>query len=96
VLDALLDAANEIGKTPTEVALAWVLGRPQVTSVLIGATRREPLELNLAALDVELPAKIERALTEVSRPESTELDHFFEPTLQAMIHGGVPVRRGLP
>jgi len=96
VLDAVLWAAKELGKTPTEVALAWVLGRPQVTSVLVGATRREQLELNLGALAIELPAEIERRLTEVSRPESNELDHFFEPTLQGMIHGGVHVRRGVP
>ena len=94
ILDTLLKAADQIGKTPTEVALAWVMGRPQVTSVLIGATRIEQLELNLAALDLELPAEIERALTAASRPESTELDHFFEPTLQSMIHGGTHVRRG--
>ncbi|HET8761632.1 MAG TPA: aldo/keto reductase [Nitrospiria bacterium] len=96
ILDALLKAAKELGKTPTEVALAWVLGRPQVTSVLVGATKREQLELNLGALAIELPAEIERRLTEVSRPESTELDHFFEPTMQGMIHGGVRVRRGVP
>jgi aryl-alcohol dehydrogenase-like predicted oxidoreductase len=94
VLDTVLGAAKELGKTPTEVALAWVLGRPQVTSVLIGATKREQLESNLNALAIELPPDIERRLTEVSRPESTELDHFFEPTLQGMIHGGVRVRRG--
>ncbi len=96
ILDALLAAAKELGKTPTEVALAWVLGRPQVTSVLVGATKREQLELNFNALAIELPAEIERRLTEVSRPESTELDHFFEPTMQGMIHGGVHVRRGAP
>jgi aryl-alcohol dehydrogenase-like predicted oxidoreductase len=96
ILDALLAAAKDLGKTPTEVALAWVLGRPQVTSVLVGATKREQLELNLNAFAIELPAEIERRLTEVSRPESTELDHFFEPTMQGMIHGGVNVRRGVP
>jgi aryl-alcohol dehydrogenase-like predicted oxidoreductase len=93
ILDALLVAAREMGRTPAGVALAWVLGRPQVTSVLVGATKREQLEANLNALDVKLPPEIERRLTEISRPESTELDHFFEPTMQAMIHGGVNVRR---
>ena len=95
VLDAVLKVAKEIGKTPTEVALAWVIGRPQVTSVLVGATRTEQLALNLAALDLQLPTEFERLLTEVSRLESTELDHFFEPTMQNMVHGGVPVRRGV-
>jgi len=87
---------QELGKTPSEVALAWAMGRPQVTSVLIGATKREQLELNLKTLAIALPPEIERRLTEVSRPESTELDHFFEPTMQGMIHGGVNVRRGVP
>ncbi len=95
VLDAVLGAAKALGKTPTEVALAWVLGRPQVTSVLVGATRREQLERNLGALALELPGETERRLTEVSQPESTELDHFFEPTMQGMVHGGVRVRRGV-
>jgi aryl-alcohol dehydrogenase-like predicted oxidoreductase len=95
ILDALLAVAREIGRTPTEVALAWVARRPQVTSVLIGATRKEQLELNLAALELELSPEAERLLTDVSRPEPTELDHFFEPTMQGMVHGGVQVRRGI-
>jgi len=95
VLDALLAAAQELGRTPTEVALAWVMSRPQVTSVLLGATRKDQLELNLRAVGLELPAEIERRLTEASRPESNELDHFFEPTLQEMVHGRVRVRRGV-
>lgn len=94
VLDVVLRVSSEIGKTPTAVALAWVMGRPQVTSVLIGATRPDQLESNLAALDLKLPLEAERMLTEVSRLESTELDHFFEPTMQSMLHGGVNVRRG--
>lgn len=93
VLETLLGAAQEIGRTPTEVALAWLMGRPRVTSVLVGATRSEQLELSLSALELRLPEEIERRLTDVSRPESTELDHYFEPTLQGMIHGGVQVRR---
>ncbi|MGH8494740.1 MAG: aldo/keto reductase [Gammaproteobacteria bacterium] len=95
VLDALLKAAKDIGRTPTEIALAWVMGRPQVTSVLVGATRRDQLETNLSALDVNLPPEVKSRLTEASRPDSTELDHFFEPTMQAMLHGAVHVRRGV-
>jgi aryl-alcohol dehydrogenase-like predicted oxidoreductase len=94
ILDAVLKAADALGVTPTEVALAWVLGRPRVDSVLIGATKRDQLERNLAALSLRLPDEITRQLTAVSQPESNELDHFFEPTMQAMIHGGTAVRRG--
>jgi aryl-alcohol dehydrogenase-like predicted oxidoreductase len=95
ILDALLEAAERMGRTPTEVALAWVMGRPQVTSVLIGATRREQLELNLDTAGLRLPSDIEARLSEVSRLPSTELDHFFEPTMQSMLHGGVRVTRGV-
>jgi aryl-alcohol dehydrogenase-like predicted oxidoreductase len=95
VIDALVEAARALDRTPAEVALAWVMGRPQVTSVLVGATRPDQLELNLRALELRLPEQTERLLTEASRPESTELDHFFEPTMQGMIHGGVDVLRGI-
>ncbi len=94
ILDAVLQAAGQLGASAAEVALAWVIGRPQVTSVLVGATRPEQLEMNLRALALGLPPEIEQALTAVSTLESTELDHFFEPALQAMIHGGTQVRRG--
>jgi aryl-alcohol dehydrogenase-like predicted oxidoreductase len=95
ILETLLSVAKEVGKSPTEVALAWVMGRPQVTSVLVGATRKDQLEANLSALDVNLPKELESRLTEASHLESTELDHFFEPALQGMIHGGVAVSRGI-
>ena len=95
VLDAVRKAAQQLGRTEAEVALAWVIGRPQVTSVLIGATRKDQLEKNLAALALALPPEIERNLTETSRPESNELDHFFEPALQGMVHGGTRVLRGI-
>jgi len=94
ILDALLEAAKQTGRSPAEVALAWVIGRPQVTSVLVGSTNKEQLELNLSALSLELTVETEKQLTEVSELASTELDHFFEPTMQKMIHGGVTVQRG--
>jgi aryl-alcohol dehydrogenase-like predicted oxidoreductase len=40
--------------TPAQVALAWVLREPQVSSAITGATRLEQLEENLKALDVKL------------------------------------------
>jgi aryl-alcohol dehydrogenase-like predicted oxidoreductase len=95
ILETVLAEAKRLETTPTELSLAWVIGRPQVTSVLIGATRKDQLDLNLRALTLQLPPEVERRLTEVSRPDSNELDHFFEPTMQSMIHGGVNVRRGV-
>ena len=95
ILAALKTASEQIGATPTEVALAWVLRRPQVTSVLVGATTTAQLETNLAALSIDLPEAQYNELTAVSRPVSNELDLFFEPVMQAMVHGGATVRRGV-
>jgi diketogulonate reductase-like aldo/keto reductase len=50
------------------VALAWLLGRPAVTSVIVGARTDEQLADNLAAASLELSAEEQARLEEVSRP----------------------------
>jgi len=47
---ALNDLARERGQTLAQMALAWVLRRATVTSALIGASRVEQVEDNVAAL----------------------------------------------
>jgi aryl-alcohol dehydrogenase-like predicted oxidoreductase len=54
VLEALRGIAAESGTTPAAVAIAWLLARPEVTSVIIGASRMEQLDANLAAADLKL------------------------------------------
>lgn len=44
--------AAEIGRDPAQLAIAFALGHPSVTSVLFGATRPEQIRSNLGALDV--------------------------------------------
>ena len=46
----LLPIAVELGITPARLAIAWCLRNPHVSTVMLGATRREQLEENLAAL----------------------------------------------
>ena len=48
------------------IALAWVLAKPFVTSVIIGAKRSEQLEQNLAAVDVQLTEEEIKQLDEVA------------------------------
>ena len=50
------------------VALAWVHGRPGITSTLVGARRMEQFKDNLDALDVTLTDAQRGALDEVSTP----------------------------
>jgi len=44
--------ARELGVAPAQLALAWCLGNPHVSSVILGATRREQIEQNVGALDL--------------------------------------------
>ncbi len=65
VLDALLAVADEVGKTPAQVAIKWLLQRPAVTSPIIGARTTDQLESNLAvggwALAPELVERLDQA-----------------------------------
>lgn len=54
VLDELTAVAAEVGRPPSHVALAWLLSRPGVASVLLGARTTEQLKDNLAASDLTL------------------------------------------
>jgi aryl-alcohol dehydrogenase-like predicted oxidoreductase len=48
-VDELRAVAKDAGKTLVELALQWLLGQPQVDSVILGASRQEQLEENLKA-----------------------------------------------
>jgi len=93
ILETLLQVSERLGKSPAEIALAWVMGRPCVTSTIIGATKLEQLQKNLAAAEVSLPPEATGALDEVSALEANELDHFFDTVLQGMVSGGTNVTR---
>ncbi len=65
VVDALDAVAAETGKSVPQVALNWLLQRPTVSSVIIGARNEEQLRQNLAAvgwnLTAEQVAKLDKA-----------------------------------
>ena len=60
--------AAEVGATPTAVSLAWLLGRPGVTSLIIGPRTVDQLGQNLAGFDLDLPVELAKRLSRVSRP----------------------------
>ncbi|QMU29104.1 aldo/keto reductase [Adhaeribacter radiodurans] len=64
-IDALEELAAEVGKTVAQVALNWLLQRPTVTSIIIGARNEEQLRQNLDAvgwnLTVEQVKKLDKA-----------------------------------
>jgi aryl-alcohol dehydrogenase-like predicted oxidoreductase len=73
--DALYDTIEELvavaegrGVSAAQVALAWLLHRPGVTSVVVGARTDEQLADNLGAADLELSPEEVARLEKVSRP----------------------------
>ena len=68
IVEALVTAADGLGRTPHEVALAWVRDAPSVTAAVVGARTAEQLDLSLAAESLTLPDAIRDALNEVSAP----------------------------
>lgn len=66
-IDAMRPMAEARGVSVAQVALAWLLHQPQVTSVIVGAKRPEQLADNLGAAQVTLSANELQAIGEVSR-----------------------------
>jgi aryl-alcohol dehydrogenase-like predicted oxidoreductase len=56
LIETIRSLADSHGATIPQVALAWLLGKKQVSSVLLGATKLAQLEENLAAMDLRLSA----------------------------------------
>ena len=68
IVDALVEIAEGRGVSAAQVALAWLLGRPSVASVIIGARTDEQLADNLGAAELGLSEEERRRLDEVSAP----------------------------
>ena len=67
-MESVATAADGLGVSPLEVALAWVRDRPGVVAPILGARTVGQLLGALQAEDVELPAEIRAALDDVSAP----------------------------
>ena len=68
IVDAVATAAEGLGASPTEVALAWLRDRPGVVAPILGARTNNQLLAALASEELELPEEITRALDEISAP----------------------------
>jgi aryl-alcohol dehydrogenase-like predicted oxidoreductase len=66
ILQTLLDVAKEIGKSPAQVALRWVMDRPFMTSAIVGARNAEQLGETLKAGGWHLPQEANEKLTKIS------------------------------
>lgn len=65
-VDALRPLANDAGMSMTQMAIAWVLANPVITSPIVGATRPEQLDDALAAVEKPLDAALKMKLDELT------------------------------
>jgi aryl-alcohol dehydrogenase-like predicted oxidoreductase len=68
VIEAAVEIGEAHGVSAAQVALAWLLGRPGVCSLVIGARTEEQLADNLAAADLVLTGEERARLDELSAP----------------------------
>ena len=68
VVEAVARAADGLGWSPIEVALAWVRDRPGVAAPIVGARTAAQVREVLTVEECELPVEIVQALEDVSTP----------------------------
>ncbi len=64
MVEAVVAAATELGKTPSQVALSWLFGDKRITAAIVGARRPDQIAENLDAGDFDLPADLRQRLTD--------------------------------
>lgn len=90
IIDELLRIGRKHQAVAASVALAWLLRKPGVSSIIIGARRLAQLDQNLAAFDVALDAEDLAALDTVSTPTLAFPSAMLRGANMIM-HGGATV-----
>ncbi len=91
IVEKLGEIARDLDTTPARVALAWVVGRPGVTSPIIGARTLAQLDDNLACLSVKLTSDQVAALDALSAPTLDFPAAFLAHAAGAFLNGGTTV-----
>jgi aryl-alcohol dehydrogenase-like predicted oxidoreductase len=86
-VDRLRPVADQAGLSMAELALAWVLRRPEVASAIVGASRPEQVHANANAAGIQLTADILAAIEEALGDTPVK-----EPTLANLARPGVTHR----
>lgn len=94
IADTVRKAATKLETTPTALALAWVLSRPMVSSVIIGPKNVAQLRDNVTACDVQIPDSEMSALNSISEPVPTYPASFIAKNKRNSGQYNDEVRRG--
>jgi aryl-alcohol dehydrogenase-like predicted oxidoreductase len=90
IADAVVEVAEAIGKTPAQVALAWLRRQPGVMIPIIGARRVSQLKDNMACVEIVLDEEYLQRLNEVSRIElGFPHDFVANEMVQNFAYGGM-------
>jgi aryl-alcohol dehydrogenase-like predicted oxidoreductase len=94
VADVVRAVAEEVGATPSQVAIAWTLANPAITSPVMGARTLAQAKDNLGALGVALsPEHVDR-LNQASAPDPIFPSRFMgRPMVKQLIFGGASIGR---
>lgn len=93
ILDELRRVAAEAERTPAEVALAWTMTRPNISALIIGASKLDQLKSNLAGLEIELSSAQIAALNQSGEPEAAFPYAAFGAEIRRSIFGGADVEK---
>ena len=90
VVREVLAVAKEVGRSPAQVALAWLRQRPLPVIPIIGARRLDQFRDNLACLDLTLNATQVERLDEASRIELGFPHDFYDRDMvKGVVYGGL-------
>ncbi len=68
IIEVVVEIAEARGVSPAQVSLAWTLGRPGISTVVVGARTEEQLADNLGSVDLDLSHEERTRLDDVSAP----------------------------
>ena len=68
IADRVTEVAERLGHTPAQIAVAWLLSKPEVSAPVIGVSKLSQLEQLAAATEITLPAEDVAYLEELYRP----------------------------
>lgn len=80
IAQGLAEAGMEMGAAPARLALAWLLSKDYLSSVILGPRTRGQLADSLAASSIRVPEEILARLEEISQPAKNYLWGFNEET----------------
>ena len=89
IAQTVVDVAAEIGRTPSQVALAWLLAQGTSVIPIIGSRKASQIEDNLACVDVTLTAAQLKTLNEASKIEmGFPHDFLAGPNMRSAVTAG--------